>query len=134
MPEPAVLVLEYVVAELDQAVELLVDLIGLEEVDRYPHPTLDADVVMLKAGTVAINLVHPTDVGDRPPFRTPEPRLAHITLGVSDDAALQSMADRLVEGGVAVVATPGAAFHLAPQVVEAVFGAAPPLVFVRSEG
>jgi hypothetical protein len=125
---PAVLVLEYVVAELDQALELLVDLIGLQVVQRYPHPSFDAEVVTLRAGTVAITLLHPTDVGDRPPFASPDPRLAQVTLGVPGADGVPQLVERLNQAGAAtVLAGPGA--YLAPQMIEAIFGSAPTFLF-----
>jgi hypothetical protein len=125
---PSVLVLEYVVTELDQALELLVDTIGLEVVQRYAHPAFDADVVTLRAGTVAITLLHPTDVGDRPPFGSPEPRLAQVTLGVTGTDGVPQLVERLNQAGAATVLA-GTGAYLAPQMIEAVFGTAPTLLF-----
>lgn len=126
MSEPAVLVLEYVVEQLDQALDLLVGCVGLEVVDRYPHTAFDAEVVTLRAGSVAINLLHPTDVGDRPPFRSPDARLAQVTIGIP--GGVEPVVQRLVDAGAATVAAGDSAF-LAPQLVEAVFGVAPTLLF-----
>jgi catechol 2,3-dioxygenase-like lactoylglutathione lyase family enzyme len=125
---PAVLVLEYVVAELDQALELLVDTIGMQVVDRYAHPAFDADVVTLRAGTVAITLLHPTDVGDRPPFGSPEPRLAQVTLGIPGDNGVPDLVERLNQKGAATVLA-GSGAYLATQMIEAVFGTAPTFLF-----
>jgi hypothetical protein len=125
---PAVLVLEYVVAQLDQALELLVDIIGLEIVQRYAHPAFDAEVVTLRAGAVAITLLHPTDVGDRPPFGAPDPRLSQVTFGIPGADGVPQLVARLNEKGAATVLTgPGA--YLAPQMVNAIFGAAPTFLF-----
>jgi catechol 2,3-dioxygenase-like lactoylglutathione lyase family enzyme len=125
---PAVLVLEYVVAELDPALELLVDTIGMQVVDRYAHPAFDADVVTLRAGTVAITLLHPTDVGDRPPFGSPEPRLAQVTLGIPGDNGVPDLVERLNQKGAATVLA-GSGAYLATQMIEAVFGTAPTFLF-----
>ena len=125
---PAVLVLEYVVAELDQALELLVDVIGLQVVQRYAHPAFDAEVVTLRAGTVAITLLHPTDVGDRPPFASPDPRLAQVTLGVAGADGVPKLVERLNDKGAATVLA-GTGAYLAPQMIEAVFGTAPTFLF-----
>jgi hypothetical protein len=126
--EASVLVLEYVVEELDQALQLLVDVVGFDVIDRYPHAGFDAEVVTLRAGAVAINLIHPTDVGDRPPFGSPEPRLAQITVGVPGEDGVAALAGRLADAGAAVVAAQGS-IYLAPKMIEAVFGTAPTLLF-----
>jgi hypothetical protein len=125
---PTVLVLEYVVAQLDQALELLVDTIGLEIVQRYAHPAFDAEVVTLRAGTVAITLLHPTDVGDRPPFGAPDPRLSQVTFGIPGADGVPQLVERLNEKGAATVLI-GTGAYLAPQMVNAVFGAAPTFLF-----
>lgn len=125
---PAVLVLEYVVGELGQALELLVDTIGMQVVDRFPHPAFDADVVTLRAGTVVITLLHPTDIGDRPPFGSPEPRLAQVTLGIPGEAGVAELVERLNRKGAATVLA-GSGAYLHPQLIEAVFGTAPTFLF-----
>lgn len=126
---PAVLVMEYVVAELDRALELLVDIVGFQVVQRYAHAAFDADVVTLRAGSVAITLLHPTDVGDRPPFGSPDPRLAQVTLGVPGADGVPRLVERLNEAGAATVLA-GTGAYLAPQMIEAVFGTAPTFLFI----
>lgn len=123
---------EYVVDDLERVEELLVDLLGLEVVQRTAHPDFDAELVVLSAGPVAVSLLHPTDVGDRPPFPVPDPRLAQLTFTVDDSAAFSDIRRRLVEAGAAVVNGGPRMFYFPEKFIEGVFGSAPVLVVLDS--
>ena len=125
---PSLMAAEYIVGDLDRAEELLVDLMGLEVIQRTRHPEFDADLVVLSSGPVAISLLHPTDIGDRPPFPMPEPKLGQLTFGIDDQEAFLKLRTRLVDGGAAVVHGGPRIFHLPEPFVAGVLGSSPALV------
>lgn len=124
---PRLLALEYVVEDLEPVLELLVDLLGLEVISRGRHPALDADVVTLDLGTVALTLIHPTAEGDRPALGRPDCNLTQLILESGDPLA--DVTDRLGEAGVGVVVDGPSMIHLSAQTTAAVFGVAPAWVF-----
>lgn len=130
MAPPRLLSLEYVVDDLDRALELLVDLLGLELIDRHPHPALDAEVVTLDLGTVVLTLLHPTAVGDRPAVSAVACNLAQLLVEV--DEPIEQLNERLAERGAGVVVDGPTMSHLSAQTTASVFGIAPSMLFTSS--
>lgn len=131
MPQCLTLVAaEYVIEDLERVEELLVDLMGFKVAQRTTHPDFDADVVTLNIGAIALSLLYPTDVGDRPPFPLPEPRLAQLTFAVDNEATFEALRSRLVHGGVAVAQGKPRVFHLPQEFVQSVLGTSPIFVIV----
>ena len=126
---PQLIGLEYIVDDLDRVLELFVDLLGFEVVARGPHPEVDAEVVTLDAGAIAINLLHRTAVGDRPQILDPEVALTQLLFSVPGQGDLDALRTRLVEAGTSVVVDAADTIHLTTQGARAIFGVAPTLVF-----
>ncbi len=124
---PTLVALEYVVDDLDRALELLVDLLGFEVVDRADHPSLDAEMVTVDIGPVAVTLLHPTAAGDRRALSPPACNLSQLVF--TTDEPLTELTDRLAERGTGVVVDGAAMAHLSAQTTASVFGVAPALVF-----
>lgn len=124
---PRLLALEYVVDDLGPALELLVDLLGFEEVARGDHPGLDAEMVTLDIGGVALTLLHPTTVGDRPPVTGQACNLSQLVFESPEPVG--EVAGRLAEAGAGVVIDSDSMFHLSQQTTDAVFGVAPAFLF-----
>jgi len=129
MAGPSLIALEFVVEKLDEALELLVDLLGMELVDRYPHPEFDAEVALLNAGPIAISLLSPGEGSGRP-YPESKPRLAQMTLSVDDEAAFRSMRDRLAAAGASTVHVNPGLFLLSPHLTENLFGESPAIVLM----
>ena len=122
---------EFIVDDLERAEELLVGIFHLDVLQRDRHPAFDAEMVLLSAGTVTLSLLHPTDVGDRPPFPVADPRLAHITFALEDKTQFEELRSRLVDAGVAVAHGGPNLFHLPEPFVQAVFGSSPVFAVVH---
>ena len=122
---------EFVVDDLERAEEFLVGLMGLEILQRSRHAEFDADLVLLRSGSVTLSLLHPTDIGDRPPFPAVEPKLAHLTFVVEDEDEFVAMRSRLVAAGAAVAHNGPRMFHLPEGFMQSVLGAAPAFAVVQ---
>ncbi len=129
MTRPSLIALEFVVEKLDEALELLVDLLNMELVDRYPHPEFEAEVALLNAGPVAISLLCPTEGAGRP-YPEPKPRLAQMTLTIDNESAFRSTRDRLAEAGASAVHINPGLFLLSPSMTEGLFGESPGFVLM----
>jgi len=131
---PALVSAEFIVTDLDRVEEFFVELLGLDVVRRSRHPDFDAENVLLTAGPVAVSLLHPTDVGDRPPFPLIEPRLSHLTFAIDDETKFAALRTRLVEAGAAVVHSGPRMFHLPDEFMRAVLGQSLALVILQLDG
>ena len=130
MERPVLASLEFVVEDLDKALELFVDLMGLEFLSRSQHPSLAAEVVMLSAGPVAITILHPTDDPDRMPLASPEPRMAQMVFMIDSDEHLLGLRDRMIEAGAGVMSDSPQMFHLGQSMIEGLLGKSPVPVFL----
>lgn len=126
---PTLIGLEYVVDDLDRALEFFVDLLGFVEVARQAHPHVDAEIVTLDAGAVAINLLHRTAVGDRPPILEPEVSLTQMLFTVPGTSQLDDLRTRLAEAGTGIVVDDPSTIFLSAQGTRAILGKSPALVF-----
>jgi catechol 2,3-dioxygenase-like lactoylglutathione lyase family enzyme len=127
---PALASLEFVVDDLDKALELLVDLMGLELLSREPHATLAADVALLAAGPIAISVIQETETVERMPLSSPEPRLAQMVFTIGSETELLNLRDHFIDAGASVVSDSPTMFHLSESMIEGVFGASPVPVFL----
>ena len=125
---PTLVVIEYVVEDLDRALELLVDLMGFTVVTRGAHPTLDAEQVMIDAGPVAISLLHPTTDGDRQAIIEPFSNPAQLIFTLDDVGSVGRLATAMSEAGASVTLDNETTFHLSAQATESIFGHGPSLV------
>ena len=129
---PRLTAIEFLVTDLDRALELLVDTVGFDELDRTRHAQFDAEVVVLDADPIALVLVSPTDTGAGVPIPLPDDRITQLIFEPESHEAFTSLRERLVQGGAAVANDGDRMFHLSTMLMEAVFGVAPPLVFATS--
>jgi hypothetical protein len=133
MPTPRLRSLEFTVEDLEPCLDLLVGLIGLELVARYQHPTLDADVAQLRSDDMTVNLLCPTDTGERTPMPFPEVRMSQLTFTLDASEAMDPLRQRLVEGGAAVVQRDDGMIFLDAHLVEGLFGTSATFVFCAEE-
>ena len=126
---PRLTAIEFLVTDLDRALELLVDRIGFPLAQRTRHARFDADVVVLEADPLALVLVSPTETGNGIPIPVPGDGITQLVFEPEDRDAFLSLRERLVVGGAAVANDGEQMFHLSTTLMESVFGVAPPLVF-----
>lgn len=117
--------IEYVVADLDRAIELFVDHCGMTLLERGPHAELDADHAVIDAGSILISLLASVYTGERAMVMVGRSNLTQLVFEAENH---QEMGLRLAEAGVSVTADPNS-FFITRETVESVFGAAPTLVF-----
>jgi hypothetical protein len=129
---PLLVAIEYVVDDLDRALEVLVDLMGFEIVQRGPHPTLDAEQVLVDAGPVSFSLLHPTADGDRMAIVEPFSNPAQLIFTLPDDRSVGRLATAMSEAGASVMLDDPSTFHLSAQATESIFGRAPSFVITAS--
>ena len=109
---------------------MLVDHIGFDIVDRRRHDVLDAEIVVLDAGSIAITLLGITDTGSGGALNDPRPRASQMIFSVENEGELTSLRDRLIEAGASVgVSSPNLIF-LHETMIEGILGAAPVPVFI----
>jgi len=125
---PTLVVIEYVVDDLDRTLELLVDLMGFSVLSRGPHPSLDAEQVLVDAGNVTFSLLHPTASGDRMAIVEPFSNPAQLIFTLPDGASVGRLATTMSEAGASVTLDNDTTFHLSAQATESIFGRAPSFV------
>lgn len=128
---PRLTAIEFLVTDLDRAVELLVDTVGFPEAARFRHAHFDADVVVLEAEPISIVLLSPTETGAGAPIPLPDDRLSQLVFEPEDHASFAALRDRLATGGASVAHDGAEMFHLSASFMESLFGDAPSLVFAR---
>lgn len=105
---------ELIVAELDDALALFVDALGLELVERRASTDPVGELAIVAAGDAVITLLAPSDKG--PGFVLPErvPRLSQIVLA-TPSADVAELASRVTEAGVPVQTTSDTSFFVTPS-------------------
>lgn len=126
--------LEIVVSDLDRAVALFAEVLGLEVVHRGPSPLVEADTAVIDAGPVAITLLAPKDHGPGRVLPNREPRVSQLVLGAATPAGAAGLRDRVVEAGLAVVPVDEESFYVTPEAVTGALGIAMAIVAVPAPG
>ena len=130
---PRLTSIEFLVTDLERALELLSDTIGFPVADRFRHAHFDAEVVVLAADPISIVLLSPTETGKGVPVPLPEDRLSQLVFEPENSEDLASLRSRLAIGGASVAQDGAEMFHLSASLVQSVFGAAPALVFALEQ-
>ncbi len=118
--------LEFVVADLDRAIELFTDVLGCSLVSRGPAALVSGDAAIVDAHGLMISLLQPAAAGDGTWLALREPRLSQLVFVTTQDRA--ATAARLA--GLSVVPTP-TGFHLSPESVEGALGVPLAVVVTR---
>lgn len=108
---------ELLVADLDRAVELFVDVLGLELVSRTPAPAVDGEMAVVSDGTTAITLLAAAVALDDP-RRLHEPRLTQIVLG---DPGLSERRSQVLGAGLGITDL-AAGFFVTPDAAAGALG------------
>jgi catechol 2,3-dioxygenase-like lactoylglutathione lyase family enzyme len=113
---------ELIVEDLDRAIELFTDVLGLEVVSEGPSATIVGRVAVIDAGAVAVTLLEPSSSGPGHVLAERSPRLSQLVFGVpeGDDAGL--LLDRSVEAGLAAQIMGPGTFYLSPESVSGALG------------
>ena len=126
--------IEIVVGDLDRAVALFTDVLGLEVTHRGPSPLIEADTAVVDVGSIAITLLAPKDHGPGRVLPNREPRVSQLVLGAATTADLADLRERVVESGLAVVAVDDASFYVTPEAVSGALGVSAAIVAVPAPG
>ena len=126
---PRLTSIEFLVTDLERALELLSDRIGFPVADRFRHAHFDAEVVVLEADPISIVLLSPTETGQGLPIPLPDDRLSQLVFEPDDREAFTQLRQQLVTGGASVANDGAEMFHLSTTFMESLFGTAPAMVF-----
>lgn len=129
---PTLVSLEFLVTDLERALELLVEHVGLALVGRERHQVFDAEVAVLEAPPLAIILLSPTETEQGRPVPLPNDRMSQLVFELDDTQELAALRERLVSSGASVAHDGAEMFHLSTSFIEALFGEAPALVFTTA--
>ena len=105
--------IELIVADIDRALALFVDLLGFEVHQRGASDLVAGEIAVVTDGAVAITLLAPTTQGTAPILPDRAPRLSQLILG-ADPARLDEVTEAIVEAGLAVTPT-SSGFYLKPE-------------------
>lgn len=92
---------ELIVADLDDALTLLVDVLGLELVERRVSDDPQGELAVLAIGDAAITLLAPAAEGPGKILGEREPRLAQVILGVPEGSNV-GFVEQIAESGFSV--------------------------------
>lgn len=116
MPEqPTLLGLEIVVGDLDRALALLVDVLGLQLVSRAPSELVEGETAVVDCGPVAISLLAPAAHGPNPVLANRDPRVSQLIFGAPAGAALDQLQTHMSESGLAVAPIGAGGFFATPE-------------------
>lgn len=124
-----VLGFELLVADLDRAVELFVDVLGLELSSRGAAPMVDGELAVVSDGTIAITLLAAAPASDDP-RRVHEPRLTQIVLADADAEGRRATA---LAAGLGV-ADLDVGFFVTPESADGALGQPVAVVVTTAEG
>ncbi len=122
MPVPAKLVgFELIVHEIDSALALFVDAMGLELVSRHTSTDPAGEIAIINAGDAAITLLKPATDGPGHMVPKREPRLSQIIFSTGVDDVTELASD-VAEHGIAAQRVDDARFFVPPAVCEGLLG------------
>lgn len=121
-PVTRVIGVELIVEDLDRAVELFTEVLGLELLSRGPAPTVAGEAAVIDAGAFAITLLAPAAGGPGHVLAERTPRLNQLVVGLPALVDVEVLRDRATEAGLAVRSTDGGSFYLVPEAVAGALG------------
>jgi catechol 2,3-dioxygenase-like lactoylglutathione lyase family enzyme len=119
---PMLLGLEIVVADLDRALALLVDVLGLELVSRAPADLVEGEMAVVDCGSVAITLLAPSGHGPGQILGNRDPRVSQLVFGVRGDDALTGLQQHMTASGLALVPASSSGFFATPESIVGALG------------
>ena len=126
----AALGIELIVADLDRAIELFVDVMGCQLLSREPSTLVVGEVAVIDAGSIVISLLAPALAGEGAVLANREPRLSQIIFGGSRSAEIAAAFGRAASAGLALSELVDDRFHITPESVEGALGQPTALVTV----
>lgn len=125
--------MELIVADLDRAVELFQEVLGLPIVGRGPASLVPGEVATVDLGGMLLTLLCPAadGVGEFLADRTP--RLSQLVLTVEGDAGVGELVARAGLHGLVAQRPADGQCYLTPESVEGALGVACALVVVAVE-
>lgn len=119
---PNLVGVELIVAQIDAALALFVDALGLELVERRASTDPVGEIALVAAGDAVITLLAPADKGPGFVLSDREPRLSQIVLA-TPSAGVAELASRVTEAGVPVQTTSETSFFVTPSGCKGALGA-----------
>lgn len=105
---------ELVVEDLDRAVQLFTEVLGLELASAGPATTVVGRVAVVDAGALAITLLEPASSGPGNVLADRAPRLSQLVFGV-EVGGLDTLLERATDAGLAVQLSGPGAFYVSPE-------------------
>jgi catechol 2,3-dioxygenase-like lactoylglutathione lyase family enzyme len=123
MPSPSVNLvgLELVVPDLDAALALLVEALGLEVVERRRSEDPAGEIAVLLAGAVGITLLQPSDAGPGHVLADRQPRVTQLVFG-ADPREVDNLMTAIAELGISVQLLDAERFFVPPAAAQGVLG------------
>ena len=118
---------ELIVPDIDAALALFVDGLGLELVERRSSTDPAGEVAVVAAGDAAISLLQPSDAGPGYVMPNREARLSQIVFSVEAGRALD-LATNIAERGLTARQIDEAQFFVTPAATEGLIGLATAIV------
>jgi catechol 2,3-dioxygenase-like lactoylglutathione lyase family enzyme len=112
---PTLLGLEIVVGDLDRALALLVDVLGLRLVTRAPADLVEGEMAVVDCGSVAITLLAPAAHGPGPILGNRDPRVSQLVFGAAGDGRVARLQQEMAESGLAVAPAGPSGFFATPE-------------------
>lgn len=109
-------------AQIDAALALFVDALGLELLERRASTDPVGEVAIVAAGDAMITLLAPADHGPGFVLSDREPRLSQIVLA-TPAADVADLASRVTEAGVPVQTSSDTSFFVTPSGCQGALGA-----------
>ena len=114
--------IEFVVADLDRAIELFCDVLGWPLLGRGPSALVVGEMATVDGGSIIVTLLEPASSGDGTVLAERTPRLSQLVLAATDPLSSSTALERVVTAGLSASPTGDHHFHITPESVDGALG------------
>lgn len=113
---------ELLVESIERAVEILVNVLGGELVQRESASALSGQMAMVRLDTLLLTVVEPSSYGPGPILADRSPRMTQLVLGESGIGAVAERHHLVTEAGLATSRLGDTGFFITPESVAGALG------------
>lgn len=114
--------MELLVESIDRAVEILVNVLGGELLQRETASALSGQMAMVRLDTLLFTLVEPSSYGPGPILADRTPRVTQLVLGETGATAVAKRHQTVTDAGLATSAFGRGGFFITPESVAGALG------------
>ena len=114
--------IEFVVENLELAIELFVDVMGCRLISRGPAALIAGELATVDAGNIVISLIQLASSGEKSYLAQRPCQLSQVIFGADGREGVAATMERAVAAGLAIADLPGERFSIIPEAVRGALG------------